>query len=111
MHVFMGTNQSVPHYGRAPSRLASAYAGTAVYANWVMEDPKIKDPEVWHRGIPTTPERVGPDAGHFCMNPKKAPFCSDVSQLTFPPKGEPAVAAEHGREHAALPFFPGQHML
>merc|ERR1719352_566340 len=52
-HIFMDTNKSVPHYGQAPSRLASAYAGLAVYGNWAMEDPKIKDPEVWRRVIPT----------------------------------------------------------
>merc|ERR1711953_566631 len=64
-HIFMDTNTSMPHYGKAPSRLASAYAGTAVYANWVMEDPKIKDPQVWKRGIPMEPEKVGPSKGKF----------------------------------------------
>merc|ERR1712146_436578 len=34
-------DKSVPHYGKAPRRLASAYAGTAVYNNWVLADPKI----------------------------------------------------------------------
>merc|ERR1712232_1489916 len=107
-HIFMDTNTSMPHYAKAPSRLASAYAGTAVYNNWIMEDPKIKDPEVWHRGIPTEPMKVGPNRGQFCMNAKKLPFCDGVSQLPFPPKGEPAEAQPaqaHGAS-AALPFFP-----
>merc|ERR1719331_1271154 len=40
-HIFMDTNKSVPHYGKGPSRLASAYAGTAVYDNWKFEDPNV----------------------------------------------------------------------
>eukprot|EP00933_Yihiella_yeosuensis_P050949 TRINITY_DN4875_c1_g2_i1.p1 TRINITY_DN4875_c1_g2~~TRINITY_DN4875_c1_g2_i1.p1 ORF type:complete len:560 (-),score=135.72 TRINITY_DN4875_c1_g2_i1:211-1890(-) len=109
-HIFMDTNTSQPHYGKAPSRLASAYAGTAVYANWIMEDPKIRDPEVWHRGIPTSPEKVGPSKGKFCMDTHKSPMCSDISQATFPPKPEPAVegskvAAKHAGS-SGLPFFP-----
>jgi len=118
-HIFMDTNTSVPHYGKAPSRLASAYAGTAVYANWIFEDPKIRDPEVWFRGIPTSPMRVGPDAGHFCMNPKKLDLCANISQATFPPKGQPA--SDDWKIHLAMmadklaqlgmPFFPGQHSL
>lgn len=109
-HIFMDTNRSVPHYGKAPSRLASAYAGTAVYANWVMEDPKTRDPDVWHRGIPLHPERVGPDHGKFCMNPKKVDFCNDISQSTFPPTaGSGALRGPELLVH--LPFFPGQHAL
>merc|ERR1711976_842564 len=113
-HIFMDTNKSKPHYGKAPSRLASAYAGTAVYDNWVFEDPKLKDPDVWRRGIPTTPEKVGPSAGKYCMDTKKSEMCSNISQATFPPKGEPAdsitVALEDGSK-LGLPFFPSGHQL
>jgi len=117
-HIFMDVNKSVPHYGKAPSRLASAYAGTAVYANWVFADPKVSDPEVWHRGIPTSPQKVGPDKGKFCMNAKKVDFCNNISQQTFPPQGEPAPSHVVGGSPLAsdssrlgLPFFPGQHVL
>jgi len=85
-HVFMDVDETVPHYGKAPRRLASAYAGTATYANWVLADPKLADPTVWTRGIPTKPERVGPDHGKFCMNPQKIDMCSNISVTTFPPK-------------------------
>mmetsp|Transcript_156013 Transcript_156013/g.500289 ORF Transcript_156013/g.500289 Transcript_156013/m.500289 type:complete len:197 (-) Transcript_156013:190-780(-) len=110
-HIFMDTNKSMPHYGKAPSRLASAYAGTAVYNNWIMGDPKIKDPEVWHRGIPTSPMKVGPDAGKFCLDAKKVDFCANISQSTFPPQGELASAARASEAAAGLPFFPGKHSL
>jgi len=109
-HIFMDTNTSAPHYGKAPSRLASAYAGTAVYDNWVFGDPKINDPEVWHRGIPLTPEKVGPSKGKFCLDTHNAPMCSDISQATFPPKGEPAlgspIVSKMSAEELRLPFFP-----
>jgi len=84
-HVFMDVDKSVPHFGKAPKRLASAYAGTAVYSNWTLADPKIADPTVWNRGIPTTPMRVGPDVGKYCMNPQKIERCSNISQASFPP--------------------------
>merc|ERR1712203_1027037 len=100
-HIFMDTNKSMPHYGKAPSRLSSAYAGTAVYANWIMEDPKIRDPDVWHRGIPTEPEKVGPSKGKFCMDTHKDPMCADISQSTFPPKPEPAVVSKAAAASAA----------
>lgn len=112
-HIFMDTNTSMPHYGKAPSRLASAYAGTAVYANWIMEDPKIRDPEVWFRGIPTSPERVGPSHGKYCMDTHKAPICSNISQSTFPPQGEPAStsASVQAGSSTLLPFFPAGHAI
>jgi len=117
-HVFMDTNKSVPHYGKGPSRLGSAYAGTAVYANWKFEDPKISDPEVWTRGIPTKPERVGPDHGKFCMDTHKSPICSNISQTTFPPQPEPAGSSSeagcgskvHENTHRH-PFFPSLHKV
>jgi hypothetical protein len=118
-HIFMDTNKSVPHYGKAPSRLASAYAGTAVYANWVFEDPKIKDPDVWRRGIPTSPERVGPDHGKYCMDTHKAAICSNISQSTFPPAPEPAgtesdiggCAPSPAKSDIRSPFFPSMHKI
>merc|ERR1719217_1505938 len=120
-HIFMDTNKSVPHYAKAPSRLASAYAGTAVYANWIMEDPKIKDPEVWSRGIPTSPQRFGPSRGKFCMDTKKSPICANISQSTFPPAPEAAGPASNvgcGTEltteastHTRSPFFPSAHAV
>jgi len=85
-HVFMEVDKSVPHYGKAPKRLASAYAGTATYDNWNLTDPKLADPTVWFRGIPTSPERVGPSKGKFCLNPTKKDMCNNISQTTFPPK-------------------------
>jgi len=115
-HIFMDTNKSVPHYGKAPSRLASAYAGTAVYANWKMEDPKISDPTVWNREIPTSPMRVGPWHGKYCGDTKKSPICSNITATNFPPPGEPAdsqmtsvgcgTEAKDKVENAKLPFFP-----
>merc|ERR1712232_139990 len=117
-HIFMDTNKSAPNYGRAPSRLASAYAGTAVYDNWVFEDPKIKDPTVWHRGIPTSPERVGPSHGKYCMDTHKSPICSNISQTSFPPApeaaGPPSQAGCGGAvadQPARFPFFPAAHKI
>mmetsp|Transcript_1151 Transcript_1151/g.3540 ORF Transcript_1151/g.3540 Transcript_1151/m.3540 type:complete len:561 (-) Transcript_1151:95-1777(-) len=115
-HIFMDVNSSVPHYRQAPSRLASAYAGTAVYANWIFEDPAIRDPEVWRRGIPTTPQKFGPDKGQMCMNTKHSPICANVSQASFPPRGEVAGPgrgdAGRGAHHApGLPFLPGAHAV
>jgi len=118
-HIFMDTNSSVPHFRQAPSRLASAYAGTAVYDNWIFEDPAIRDPDVWHRGIPTSPEIVGPDKGKMCMNTQKSPICANISQATFPPRGEAAVPGWHAEAAAVaaqgapdrLPFLPGAHAV
>merc|ERR1712110_251635 len=122
-HIFMDTNKSKPHYGKAPSRLASAYAGTAVYDNWVFDDPKKLDPTVWHRGIPTHPERVGPNKGKFCMDTKKiGGICGNISQATFPPAPEPASSPSSGppagcggpaqNNQMRAPFFPSeQHVM
>jgi len=117
-HIFMDTNKSAPNYGRAPSRLASAYAGTAVYDNWVFEDPKITDPTVWNRGIPTSPERVGPSAGKFCMDTHKTAICSAISQSTFPPAAEAAGAPSNegcapasASDEVRTPFFPAKHKV
>jgi hypothetical protein len=87
-HVMMETDQSVAHYGKAPIRLASAYAGTATYANWVLDDPAIADPTVWNRGIPTSPEKVGPDHGKYCLNPQKIDMCSNITSKNWPPAPE-----------------------
>jgi len=96
-HVFMDVNTASPYYGKAPKRLASGYAGTAVYDNWVFADPKIADPTVWHRGIPTSPMKVGPDKGKFCINPKKISMCDSISQDTFPPAPE-ALPTKHDQK-------------
>jgi hypothetical protein len=93
-HVFMDVDKSVPHYGKAPRRLASAYAGTAIYENWNLTDPKLADPTVWKRGIPLHPERVGPDHGKYCMNPTKIPMCDNITETTFPPKPEALKMSE-----------------
>lgn len=87
-HVFMNVDKTDPAFGKAPRRLASAYAGTATYDNWKFEDPKIADPTVWFRGIPKHPEKVGPDHGKFCMNPQNISMCDNISEDTFPPKPE-----------------------
>lgn len=113
-HIFMEVNKTSPFYAKAPRRLASAYAGMAVYDNWVFEDPKIKNPDIWYRGIPTTPEKVGPSAGKYCMDTQKVgKYCGTISQKTFPMKGEPAVdAGTQGLPPAAgfgSPFFPSGH--
>merc|ERR1711953_785736 len=117
-HIFMDTNKSVPHYGKAPSRLASAYAGTAVYDNWVFEDPKITDPTVWTRGIPTKSEKVGPSRGKYCMDTHKVAICSNISVSTFPPAPEKAgtpsnegCAAVPAESEIRSPFFPSMHKI
>lgn len=117
-HIFMEVNKSAPFYGKAPRRLGSAYAGFAVYDNWVFEDPKIADPTVWYRGIPTSPEKVGPSKGKFCFDTQKVgKYCSDISQSTFPMKPEPAPQSLASKStegaHATInhPFFPSGHAL
>merc|ERR1711924_185517 len=107
----MGDKTS-PYYGKAPRRLASAYAGTAVYDNWVFEDPKIKSPDIWYRGIPTSPMRVGPAAGKMCFDTTKVgKYCANVTQSTFPPKGEAATATAAAHSGGRFPFFPTGHAL
>jgi hypothetical protein len=112
-HVFMEVDKSVPWYGKAPRRLASAYAGTACYDNWNLTDPLLADTTVWKRGIPTSPMRVGPDHGKFCMNPQNVTMCSNISQTTFPPK--PAAPLKQPRtawslvHKAMLPSVSADH--
>jgi hypothetical protein len=119
-HIFMDTNKSVPHYGKGPSRLASAYAGTAVYDNWKFEDPKISNPDVWTHGIPLHTEKVGPSHGKYCLDTHKSPICSNISQSSFPPKPEAAGPASQvgcGGKTAntdqpmRFPFFPAAHRV
>jgi hypothetical protein len=106
-HIFMETDTSAPMYGKAPKRLASAYAGMAVYSNWTLGDPKVLRPDVWYGGIPTTPEKVGPDHGKFCMNPKKVPQCGNISQATFPPPPDaPGRGPLAAKGLLAPAFFP-----
>merc|ERR1719263_130644 len=92
----MDVDSGLKHYAKAPRRIASAYAGTAVYENWRFEDPKIADPTVWYRGIPTKPELVGPGQGQLCMNPTEIDFCEGISQDTFPRAPEAADTAAAG---------------
>ena len=111
-HIFMDVDPTLPHYGKAPRRISSAYAGTAVYANWDFKDPIIDDPKVWTRGIPTKPMKSGPDKGKFCMNPTKVPMCSNITQQTFPPKPaaplkQPSVPWELLHK-AMLPKIPAE---
>lgn len=111
-HIFMEVDKTSPYYGKAPRRLASAYAGTAVYDNWMFEDPKIKNPDIWYRGIPTSPMRVGPAAGPMCFDTTKVgKYCANVTQSTFPPKGEAAMAAAPAHSGGRFPFFPTGHAL
>jgi len=113
-HVFMDVDKSVPYYGKAPRRIASAYAGTATYGNWKLEDPAIADPTVWKRGIPTSPMKVGPDHGKFCMNPTKIPMCENISQTTFPPKPAAPLRQEslpwHLVHKAMMPTISAEHV-
>lgn len=88
-HIFMETNKSSPFYGKAPIRLASAYAGTAVYADWVFEDPNVTHPGIWTEDIPT---HANGEMG-YCMNPTGADVCTSVKTFdddegpaTWPPK-------------------------
>jgi len=87
-HIFMDTNTSQPHYGKAPSRISDnsgyhAKTGFSVYGEWEFGDPKIKDPSVWHRGIPTKDEA----GAKPCFNADRTSFCEDISQSNFPPRG------------------------
>jgi len=113
-HIMMDVNKSVPWYGKAPHRISSGYSGTAVYDNWAFADPKIADPTVWFRGIPTKPMKVGPDKGKFCINPKKLDFCANISQTTFPPAPEAAASndkPEFTWRHVHESFIPSDfHM-
>jgi hypothetical protein len=110
-HVFMAVDETVAgeHFGKAPERLASAYAGTACYQNWNLTDPKLADPTVWFRGIPKSPERVGPSHGKYCMNPSKLDICNNISQTSFPPAPEAAPVKKptpwHTIHKSFLPTF------
>lgn len=112
-HIFMETDKTSEMYGEVPRRLASAYAGMAVYSNWQIGDPNVTDPTVWNRGIPTSPEKVGPDIGKFCLNPKKASFCDNINASTFPLSNlEAAGGVQTGTKSQMAPhFFPIQNRL
>merc|ERR550537_254727 len=105
-HIFMETDKASPVYGKAPKRLASAYAGMAVYSNWSFADPQIARPDVWNAGIPTSPERVGPDHGKYCLNPKKVDYCNNISQSSFPPPPDAAGQLAASKSTLAPAFFP-----
>lgn len=91
-HVFMEVNASDHAYGKAPIRLASAYAGTAVYQDWIFEDPEITYPGIFSVDIPTTASDLG-KFGKYCLNPTQLDSCSLVKTIddeegpaTWPPK-------------------------
>jgi len=94
-HVFMEVNSSAPNYGRSPIRLASAYAGTAVYQDWIFADPEVTHPGIFSADIPTTPA-VGDffaDHGRYCLNPRNLEGCKKVKvkddewgPVSWPPK-------------------------
>jgi hypothetical protein len=105
-HIFMETDSTSPFYKQAPKRLSSAYAGMAVYTNWVFDKPEKVRPDVWSAGIPTHPEKVGPDHGKFCLNPKKAEFCNNISQTTFPPPPDAPGMEVASKSTLAPTYFP-----
>jgi len=102
-HVFMEVNSSAPNYGRSPVRLASAFAGTAVYQDWVFEDPEITHPGIFVADILTT--RADNDRfGRYCLNPRGLEGCKHVKVIedeygtpTWPPKstGPGPLGANH----------------
>jgi hypothetical protein len=102
-HVFMEVNETAPNYGKSPIRLASAYAGTAVYENWKFEDPEIAHPGIFTADVPTT--RATNDAfGRYCLNPQGREACIRLSVIededgppTWPPKstGSGPMCADH----------------
>jgi len=107
-HIFMETNSSSPHYGVAPRRLSSAYAGMSVYQDWILGDPLPNNPNLWNRGIPTQKTVKG----EYCLNAKGAdvaPFCN-INATNFPPAPEPGPHAVHSlagsSPHTAEGFFP-----
>jgi len=88
-HIFMDTNASAPHYGRAPSRISDSFVGVpktgvSVYGRWTFKDPAIEDPDIWHRGLPADSE----ETEEGCVNADGSPACDHISQTTFPPKGQ-----------------------
>lgn len=99
-HIFMRTdNPEDPLFGMVPIRLASAYAGFAVYHNWTLADPTTvpnfavdvggaADSNVWSRGIPTGDDVIDQGAGppwtwgKYCNNAQAGfqgvDVCNDV---------------------------------
>merc|ERR1712232_779907 len=54
-HIFMDTNTSAPHFGKAPSRISDSGAGSpktgfSVYGSWSFNNPAVEDPTIWYRG-------------------------------------------------------------
>lgn len=104
-HVMMEVNESVPNYGKSPIRLASAYAGTAVYQNWVLEDPNITHPDIFLADMPTTADEHLADSGKYCLNPTffepcltVKPFSDEAGPATWPP-----MSPGHGDQCADHP--------
>jgi hypothetical protein len=102
-HVFMEVNESAPNYGRSPIRLASAYAGTAVYKDWIFDDPEVAHPGIFSADIPHT--KSGNDKfGRYCLNPTGRDTCFNVKTIededgppTWPPKstGHGPMCVDH----------------
>jgi len=92
-HIFMDTNKSSPHYGKAPSRISDnmdvpGKNGFSVYGQWDFGDPASVDPNVWHRGLPAEEEEA-------CPNTDDSPECVHISQSTFPPKSGSQVTGSN----------------
>lgn len=105
-HVFMEVNETAPNYGKSPIRLASAYAGTAVYQDWIFADPEITHPGIFGADIPTTPAQGDFFASHgrYCLNPQNKYGCTKVKvqddeegPASWPPKstGHGPLCANH----------------
>jgi hypothetical protein len=102
-HVFMEVNETAPNYKRSPIRLASAYAGTAVYKDWIFQDPEVTHPGIFSADVPTT--AANPDTfGKYCLNPTKRETCKHVKVIedeegppTWPPKstGHGPMCVDH----------------
>merc|ERR1719215_634912 len=100
-HVFMSTDTEDPAYGKAPIRLASAYAGTAVYQDWIFADPEVTHPGIFTVDVPTHSAPF-PMFGEFCLNPTRQvsphpcahikTFDDDAGPATWPPSADDPIA-------------------
>jgi hypothetical protein len=118
-HIFMDTNASAPHYGRAPRRISStltAHLNVHLHAQLTVQlnaPRRISDSSAgmqrtgfseygqWTFGDPAlrdpqvwtrglpTPHDAA--AGRGCGNPGGKKVCANVTQATFPPKVEASL--------------------
>ena len=84
-HIFMDTNRTSPHFGRAPTRISDSSPGLqktgfSVYGEWRFGDPALRDPDIWRRDLP-----AGPPG---CANPDRNAVCVNISRANFPPPAE-----------------------